>query len=480
MSERPITIAILAGESSGDRQGAALLEALRKLAAPRRVEAWGGGGKLMAAAGVDLHFNSEPWSSIGFAATLLSIPYLLTVRARLKRELKANPPDALVLIDAGGFNVEVGRWIKQRGVCPVFYYFPPGSWRKPASSSAASRNAAHPSVASRDAARSPAPPRKPNKLAAASDRIVTPFPWSADYLNDGGADARFVGHPLLDVVKPHMADGEFYDRFGLDPMRPIVALLPGSRMTELRHILPTMIGAAGEISRRIPGVQFVLALAPSAPRDYVENVIRREQRQGGRAARLQLFIHQAGDKLAQIAHSTLPAPAAQLATTEGLTLPAPPDEGSPSPRERPIPRQAPLVICEDLTYDVMSRSDLVITKSGTSTLEAAILHKPMIIVYKVSSLMAIEYRLRAPSLKITHIGMPNIMADEALFPELLQDAATPEAISELAVGILLQPERMMSLKNRVTELVHRVLGEPGGVGRSAELLLDLIDSHPRR
>ncbi|BDI33055.1 hypothetical protein CCAX7_51060 [Capsulimonas corticalis] len=459
MSERPITIAMIAGESSGDRQGAALLEALRKLVAPRPVTAWGGGGKLMAAAGVDVHYNSDPWSSIGIVATLFSIPYLLSVRAKLKRSLKANPPDALVLIDAGAFNVEIGRWAKQHGICPVFYYFPPGSWRRPEIPDA--------------------PSSKPNKLVSATDRIVTPFPWSADYLNAVGADAHFVGHPLLDIVKPQMTDGEFYERFGLDPMRPIVALLPGSRMFELTHILPPLIGAAGEISRRIPGVQFVLALAPSAPRAYVEEMIRREQRQGGRAARLQLFIHQAGDKLAQIAHSTLPSPSAQMATTEGMTLPAP-EEESPAPRERPIPKQAPLVICEDLTYDVMSRSDLVITKSGTSTLEAAILHKPMIIVYRVSSFMAFEYRLRKPKLKIKHFGMPNIMADEALFPELLQDEANPEAISELAVGILLQPERLMSLKTRVTELVHRVLGEPGGVERSAQLLLDLIESHPRR
>ncbi|MEO7714997.1 MAG: hypothetical protein ABIY70_02240 [Capsulimonas sp.] len=460
MSERPITIAIVAGESSGDRQGAALLEALRSQTAPRRVEAWGIGGKLMVAAGVKLHYNSEPWSSIGIAATLLNIPYLLSVRANIKRALQANPPDALVLIDSGGFNVEIGRWVKKRGVCPVFYYFPPGSWRKNTR---------------------PISPKRPlNKLAEATDRIVTPFPWSADYLNSGGADAHFVGHPLLDLVKPQMTDQEFYERFGLDPVRPIVALLPGSRVFELTHILPPLIGAAGEISRRIPGVQFVLALAPSAPRAYVEEMIRREQRQGGRAARLQLFMHQAGDKLAQIAHSTLPTPSPQMATTEGLTLPAPSEEEAHPLRERTIPNQAPLVITEDLTYDVMSRSDLVITKSGTSTLEAAILHKPMIIVYRVSSLMAMEYRLRKPSLRVTHIGMPNIMAEEALFPELLQDDATPEKISELAVGILLQPERLMSMKNRVTELVHRVLGEPGGVDRSAKLLLDLIETHPRR
>jgi lipid-A-disaccharide synthase len=126
-----------------------------------------------------------------------------------------------------------------------------------------------------------------------------------------------------------------------------------------------------------------------------------------------------------------------------------------------------------MTYDVIARSDLVITKSGTSTLEAAILNKPMIIVYRGSKLMEMEWRVRKSSLKIEHIGLPNILAGERIFTELLQDDASPENISEYAVGMLLQPERLLRLKERAGELIRTQLGNPGGVERAASLLYDL-------
>ncbi|MBV9850268.1 MAG: hypothetical protein JO250_11385 [Armatimonadetes bacterium] len=459
MDEKPLQIAIMACEPSADRQGAALLDALRALSS-RPVRAWGLGGAHLRAAGMTVHFDTDPWATIGLVTALANIPYGLVVRSGVKRALAKDPPDALVLIDAGFFNVPLGLWARRRRICPVFYYFPPGSWRK-----------------------APRTRRGRGSLAEAADRIVTPFPWSEALLRQGGADARFVGHPLLDLVHPALEAADFYARFGLDPHRPLIALLPGSRRMEIRHILPALVGAAGEIARRIPGAQFALALAPSAPRDLVEELIRREQRPGGRAARLQLLMHQAGDKLAQIAQSTLSQtltpPRPRLATNEGLTLPIPPEpEETPHSQERPLPAHAPLVIVDDLTYDVLARSDLVITKSGTSTLEAAILHKPMIIVYRVPPLMTLEARLRWKSLQITHIGMPNLLAGERVFPELLQGEANPDAIAELAVGMLLQPERLLRLKERLADLVRTNLGEPGGVRRAADLLYDLITGPP--
>ena len=456
MEPKPLQIALMACEPSADRQGAALLEALRARVAPRPVKAWGIGGSHLRAAGMTLLYDSDPWATLGLAVALAHIPYGLWVRETIKRAISADPPDALVLIDAGFFNVPLGRWAKERRVCPVFYHFPPGSWRK-----------------------SPRKRRGSGQLAQVADRIVTPFPWSETLLRQDGVDAHFVGHPLLDIVRPTTEADDFYARYGLDPHRPLIALLPGSRRMEIEHILPALVGAAGEIARRIPGVQFALALAPSAPRDLTEALIRREQRPGGRGDRLQLLMHQAGSRLAQIAQSklnqTLAPPVRRLATSEGLTLPAPPepDEMPPAP-ERPVPTHAPLVIVEDLTYDVMARSDLVITKSGTSTLEAAILQKPMIIVYRVPPVMALEARLRWRQLQITHIGMPNLLAGERVFPELLQDEANPDAIAEVAVGMLLQPERLLRLKERLGDLVRTNLGEPGGVQRAADLLYNLI------
>lgn len=452
MGEKPLKIAFVAGEPSGDRQGAALLAALRAQATPRTVEVWGIGGHFLGEAGVRLRHNSDPWAAIGIADTLAKIPHMLWVLEDMKRALRRDPPDALVLIDAGAFNVPLAGWVKANSICPVFYYFPPGSWRRQAG------------------------PRKgKSNLAQVTDRIVTPFPWSQEILRQIGADAHFVGHPLLDLVKPALTDREYYERFGLDPHRPLVALLPGSRQGEIRHILPILLGAAGEITRRIPGVQFVLALSSSSVRRLTEDLIRREQRAGGHAARLQLLMAQAGGKLAQIAHSTLTTPVPRLATNEGWTLPAK-DALSETPGRTAPPHggPAPLVICEGLTWDVLSRCDLALTKSGTATLEAMILKKPMVIVYRGSRLMALEWRLRRRSLNIAHIGLPNILADERLFAELIQDEATPEAIAGLAVELLLQPGRILALKERLHDLVRDNLGEPGGVGRAAALLLEMI------
>ena len=458
INQKPLRIMMLAGEPSGDRQGAALLSALREQAAPRPVEAWGIGGHFMEAAGVRLLYNSEPWASIGIAQTLLNIPRLLQVQAEMKRVVQRDPPDALVLIDAGGFNVPIGRSAKENNICPVFYYFPPGSWRRRASLSPDQIGAS---------------PKKQRKLSDWADRVVTPYPWSEASLKERGMDAHFVGHPLLDLVKPTLSDTEFYERFGLDPHRPIVALLPGSRKGEIRYILPLLIGAASEISHRIPGVQFVVALASPDARALAEDLIRREQRAGGRAARLQLFMAHAGDKLAQIAHTALPAAVPQMVTNEGLTLT--PSETAPLKHPGKPSVLAPLVICEGLTWDTLSRCDLVLTKAGTATLEAMILKKPMVIVYNGPKTMAVEWFLRRRSLNISHIGMPNILADERLFAELIGDEASPEAIADLSVDMLLEPGRILALKERLTDLVSKSLGEPGGVHRAAALLLDLIE-----
>lgn len=441
---------MVAGEPSGDRQGAALLTALRALTAPRLVEAYGIGGQFMEAAGVTLLYNSEPWASIGIAQTLFHIPRLLQVQAEMKRMVRQNPPDALVLIDAGGFNIPIGRAAKREKLCPVFYYFPPGSWRRPAPQKPGT------------------PPTSAKKLSDWADRVVTPFPWSETLLRERGMDAHFVGHPLLDLIQPKLTDEEFYQQFGLDPHRPLVALLPGSRTGEIKHILPRLVGAAGAISSRIPGVQFAVALASPRARALAEEVIRAEQKKSSHAAGLQPFLASAGETLTHLAQSALP----QLVTNEGFVV---------SPSRTPAMRAgkksvnlAPLVLSEGFTWDTLSRCDLVLTKAGTATLEAMILRKPMIIVYNGPKLMAVEWFLRKRSLKIAHIGMPNILAGERVFAELIGKEASAEAIADLSVDLLIEPNRILALKERLADLVPKSLGEPGGVNRAAVLLLDLI------
>ncbi len=189
---------------------------------------------------------------------------------------------------------------------------------------------------------------------------------------------------------------------------------------------------------------------------------------------------QAGDKLAQIAQ---PAPP-PLITAEGFVVSAakePPSEKEPPAETTGKPAAlAPLVICEGLTWDTLSRSDLVLTKAGTVTLEAMILKKPMVIVYNGPKTMAVEWFLRKRSLNISHIGMPNILADERIFAELIGKEASPEAIADHAVDLLMNPARILALKERLADLVTKSLGEPGGVARAAALLLDLVETSSKR
>jgi lipid-A-disaccharide synthase len=183
----PLQIALVACEPSADRQGAELLKALRERLAPQAVEAWGIGGSHLRAAGMEICYDSDPWATIGIMAALTHIPYGLRVRANLKRRLASHPPDILILIDAGAFNMPVGRWAKEKRLCPIFYYFPSGSWRNK-------------------------PHKGHQRMATVADTVVTPFPWSETLLRDAGVDAHFIGHPLLDLVHPTVSSADFYEQ----------------------------------------------------------------------------------------------------------------------------------------------------------------------------------------------------------------------------------------------------------------------------
>ena len=232
MSTDTPSIMIIAGEASGDLQGACLTAELRRIAPHAVIQ--GVGGRRMREAGVELFFDSSSWGAIGIAEALKLVPRLSRILWKLKSRLIANPPDVLVLIDFGAFNVRLGKFAHSHGV-KVMYYFPPGSWNRNADCS---------------------------RLKEVADRVVTPFPWSAESLKMSGIHADFFGHPLLDIVRPSMPKAEFCKRFDLDPERPIVGLLPGSRRQEIAHNLPVQAQAARILSESIPGLQFAIPLAP--------------------------------------------------------------------------------------------------------------------------------------------------------------------------------------------------------------------------
>lgn len=376
-------IAIVAGEASGDASGAALAVELKKLCPD--VSVWGAGGPLMREAGVELVADFSWAGSIGIVEALKVIPRLTIEQARLKRLIAKRRPDVFVPIDFGAFNVPLGRFVRGSGIRTV-YYFPPGSWRRRG--------------------------RDNSALLAAADKIVTPFPWSEQLLRASGADAHFLGHPILDRMATSVSREEFRRSMGVPDGARIVGLLPGSRNHEIDNIMPVLLGASAIISKAVPDV----ALYPVAAGSE-------------RAAKsIGLFSLKNGDKAAKCR------------------------------------------VLVGMTREVMAFSDLVISCSGTATLETMIYGTPMIIVYRGSRLMNVEFLFRKSILE-EFIGMPNIVAGRCICPELLAGEASAEGIADMAVGLLADMDRSEQMRADL-RAARQVLGESGGSARTARIVLE--------
>lgn len=386
------SVAIVAGEASGDVSGGALARELRRLQPD--ISIWGAGGPAMRSSGVELVADFSWAGAIGIIESLKLAPRLFFELANLKKEFVRRRPDVFIPIDFGAFNVKLSSFARIQGI-PSIYYFPPGSWRRK--------------------------PRDYSKLSAASDRIITPFPWSETILREAGIDATFLGHPLLDHVSPGLTRSEFAGRLNgiSEPSQVgrIVGLLPGSRSHEIHHILPVMLDACSIILEQVSSADtFVVAAGSDRAYREIDKVIKHWRSQAGENNIVQKII-----------------------------------------------------VVRGLTYDVMAHSDLLLTCSGTATLEAMILGTPMIIVYRGSKWMKVEYLLRKGILE-DFIGMPNIVAGREVCPELLGDQASPEAIAKLAVKWLERQEELQKVRQELNS-VRAVLGEPGGTARAAQMVL---------
>ncbi len=456
MSE-PLSIAIVTGEASGDRVGAQLAAEIRALRPDWRL--FGTGGKHMVAAGVELLADSSRFGVVGVAQGLLLLPQIIAATAGFKRELLRRKPSLLIPVDAGAFNLGfpgiegLCPWTRRNlPQTPILYYFPPGSWRRVL---------------------------KRTTLAQNADVVATPFPWSETELSRLGVNARFVGHPLLDLVQPAEPVAAFADRLGIETEHPIVALLPGSRPAEIEYILPTQLQAAEIIRRRVPGVQFVIALASTTSKPAILKKVTEYQailknKQG--AGREQL-----ARKLREWEESTgIGGGSGVVPVSPGGAFAAPEElarrqkawiqkaSGLPEPEG-----ELPLVMVEDRTYDAMAISDVVVAASGTATLEAAVLGKPMVILYKMSRWNRPQYWLIRKSLP-PFIGLPNLLAGKRIVPEFVQDDASPDAIAESVIDYLLEPDRMLRARADLAD-VRALLGAPGGAARTARMAVDLAE-----
>jgi lipid-A-disaccharide synthase len=336
-------IMISCGEASGDLYAGALATELR-----RRVpdaEIFGFGGPRLQAAGGALLGDFTRLSVTGLTEALRVLPRSLAMLRRLVAAARVRRPDVFVAIDFPDFNFRLMAALRRLGI-PVVYYVSPQLW--------AWR------------------PGRMKTMKAGVDRVLVIFPFEEAIYRNAGVDARFVGHPLVDLARAEQSRLSFLGDLGLVPEAPTVALLPGSRRNELERIVPTMVDALGLIRARVPDVQFTVACAPNL-----------EQRQF-----------------------------APLVTGEG--------------RHRPV-------LVDGRSDDVIASSDVAITASGTATVQCALHERPMVVVYRLSPL---TYRLGKPFVNVDTYAMPNLVAGRRIVPELIQDECTPQRVADETIGLL--------------------------------------------
>lgn len=225
---------IIAGETSGDQHGAAMIRVLREDFPDLPI--FGVGGEQLRAAGVETLFDVEALNVVGLVEVLAKVPSGLLMARRLLRAARQRGAHVVVVIDAPGFNLPFARWAKQAGLRVVYYVSPQiWAWRQ---------NRVH-------------------KVARRVDKMLTLFPFEVPFYAAAGVDAEYVGHPLLDCLPGLPARDQAACTLGLDAQRPIVALLPGSRRREVELLLQPMLAALSLIRRDLPDMQAVLPVAPT-------------------------------------------------------------------------------------------------------------------------------------------------------------------------------------------------------------------------
>lgn len=373
-------ILLVSGEASGDLYGAHLIKAIHRLNPD--IKFFGIGGDRLKETGMKLLFHSKLLSVVGITEVIFKILNILNAMKILKRSLDQEKPDLVILIDFPDFNLRFAKSVKKRGI-PVVYYISPQLW--------AWR------------------PKRVHLVAKRVNKMIVFLPFEVPLYEAVGVDVQWIGHPLLDLVKPIFSEEIAFQKFGLNPEKTTIALLPGSRIHEIKKHLPPMIDASKILLSKLPNLQFVIPLASGISKSSILP-----------------FLH-------------------------GI--------------------DSSIRVIEGFTYDIMNISELLITASGTATLEGAILGKPMVIIYKVS---LISYLIGRLMIKVDRIGLVNLLSDKKIVPELIQNDVNPYRIAKEALLILKNPHIYKQMKDDIIKVRFR-LGEPGASDRAAQIITSLLN-----
>ena len=381
-SAGPLRVAIAAGEASGDTLGAGLIEALRKLSP--QAQFFGIAGPGMISAGCEPWYRTEELSVMGLAEILRHLPRLLKLRRQFIKRLQAARPDVFIGIDSPDFNLPVEAALKKSGV-PTVQYVSPQVWAWRQSRVAGIRDA--------------------------TDLVLCVLPFEVEFYRTHDVNSVFVGHPLADEVPVEVDAGDARQSLGLPAATAILAVLPGSRSTEVSRLARPFLETGKWLQQRHPGLQVVVALVNDAIRDRY------------------------------------------LQATNGVEL-------DPPPR---------LVVGR--AREVIAAADVVLTASGTASLEAALLKRPMVVAYIISRLTHRLLRVLGLN-KLEYFSLPNLLAGRELVPEYLQRQVCPTELGP-ALERYLNPQGEHENWRDAFTAIHQQLRRNASDG-AARAVLDLL------
>ncbi|MDJ0653246.1 MAG: lipid-A-disaccharide synthase [Xanthomonadales bacterium] len=358
-------IVLVAGEASGDRLGAALIQSLRAVLPD--CDFSGIGGPMMADEGMDCWYPASDLALMGFAEVVGELPRLLRLRRQFIRRVLSRPPACYIGIDAPDFNLGVEKRLKRAGITTIQYVSPSvWAWRR----------------------------GRARKIGRSADLVLTLFPFEPAIYREFDVDARFVGHPTADQIPLHPDKPALRQQLGLAGSGTTVAVLPGSRMGEIRRLGQIFLDACQIMSREMPDLRFVSPCASEATR-----------------LEFQRMVDATGEVDMQL--------------LDGRSL------------------------------ECLGAADAALLASGTAALEALLCKTPMVVSYRISPIT--HWIVHTFGLmKVERYSLPNALADSPLVPEVMQKQATPENLATEMLTLLRSEDRQNHMLQQFT-LIHQQL-----------------------
>ncbi len=377
-------VGIVANEVSGDILASGLMRELKSRVPDVVFE--GVAGPRMLEEGCNSLYPVEKLSVMGLVEVLSHLPEVLSIRREIRKHFLNNPPDIFIGVDGPDFNLSLERDLKKAGITTVHYVCPSvWAWRS----------------------------SRVNKIKASVDLVLSLFPFEKQFLEQHSVPSALVGHPLADAIPLDSDQSGAKKRLGLDLDRRTIAILPGSRMSEIRYLSEDFINSAKLCWESYPDLQFIVPLVNNSVRDKFNEILQR------------------------------------------------------------VAPELPITLVDSNAHDAMQSADAVLLASGTATLEALLLKKPMVVAYRLhwlSHLIFTHFKL----IKSPFISLANMLAGKEIAPEILQDDVKPQNLAKALCNILESEEITQSMQE-IGNRVHRELRLDAS-SKAAEVVLELVRS----